>query len=167
MRMKFKKVLKCGACFWVWKNNGRKNPVLCPKCGKMKDARDRSEWAKQYLASHPERLEKFKKWARQRRKEEPTESNRNNRKSALLLVGNGNVKCENCGCDDVRFLEINHKNGNGNKELQKGKMSNKFYWDITMLRRKTNDLNILCKVCNNLYALEMKYGKTTYRVIYK
>jgi len=34
-------------------------------------------------------------------------------------------------------------------------------------RRKTSDLNLLCKVCNALHYLELKYGKTKHRVIYK
>ena len=161
---KHKKVLRCRECFWVWKNKEKKQIVTCPRCGRTKDSRDRKQWAKQYSLKNPQR---FKKLLETKRKISSTDANRNNRKSALLLVGNGNVRCENCGCEDIRFLEINHKNGGGNKELKRGKVSNKFYWDITMMRRKTSDLNILCKVCNNLHALELKYGKLSYRVTYQ
>lgn len=64
-------------------------------------------------------------------------------------------------------MEVNHKNGGGNKELKSGKHTNVFMWDIYMGRRKTDDLNLLCRVCNSLHYLEMKYGKTRIRVVYQ
>jgi hypothetical protein len=82
------------------------------------------------------------------------------------IVSKNNPVCENCGCTDIRLLEINHKNGGGTKEREKGKSSAKFAWNIYMGRRNIDDLNLLCKVCNALHALEMKFGKLPFTVIY-
>ena len=166
MKTKYKKVLRCRGCWWVWENKENKITVFCPKCGRKKDARNRKGWAGRYFKNNPERQKKLEKWNKLHRKETSKKANQNARKSALMLVGNGNVFCLYCGCDDVKILEINHKNGQGNKELQKGKYASKFYWDIIMLRRKTDDLNILCKICNALHYLELKYGKLPFKITY-
>ena len=52
-------------------------------------------------------------------------------------------------------------------ERSKGKASNKFVNDIFMGRRAVDDLNLLCKVCNALHALEMRFGKLPIKVIYE
>jgi hypothetical protein len=45
---------------------------------------------------------------------------RNKQRRIILLniISNNNPYCIRCGCDDIRLLEINHKNGGGNQELQ-------------------------------------------------
>jgi hypothetical protein len=30
---------------------------------------------------------------------------------ALIIVGKGCIECTNCGCNNIRILEINHLNG--------------------------------------------------------
>lgn len=74
--------------------------------------------------------------------------------------------CFMCHCDDIRLLEINHKNGGGTKELKKGRNARRFYLDIKHCRRGINDLNVLCRVCNNWDYLERKYGSLPYTVIW-
>ena len=72
------------------------------------------------------------------------------------------LKCVRCGCDDLRFLEINHKNG---KDPTGGGTS--LYYDVAACRRKTDDLELLCRPCNHIHYLEMKFGeKIPLRVIY-
>src|SRR3990167_5751796 len=71
-----------------------------------------------------------------------------NRLSALLIVGKGEMLCSNCKCDDMLLLEINHENGGGAKEQRLGLRGWRFYNAIIKGKRTTNDLNILCKVCN-------------------
>ena len=78
---------------------------------------------------------------------------------ALKIIGNGVIKCCNCGCNDPRLLEINHINGGGKQEIKRQKDYNKYYRDIKFGRRSKEDLNLLCRVCNALHYLEMKYGK--------
>ena len=82
---------------------------------------------------------------------------------ALIIVGNGIVRCFNCGCDNLGLIEINHLNGGGTKELfQK---SHKFYLDIVKGRRVIDDLNLLCRVCNHAYYVKLKYG-ADYKIKY-
>lgn len=82
------------------------------------------------------------------------------RRRNILLKVSDNLICERCGCDLVELLEINHKNGGGLKEV--GRKNQKFYTAILNGSRTTDDLNILCKMCNILHYIEMKYGKQPY-----
>ena len=78
------------------------------------------------------------------------------------------MKCANCGCDDPRFLEINHIKGGGNQEHKKrGKnVTRNMILLIYLKKRGIEDLNILCKICNALDYLERKYGHTRLRVVW-
>lgn len=78
---------------------------------------------------------------------------------ALTIIGNGTIKCCNCGCDDERFIEINHIHGGGTQQIKRSKDYNKYYRDIKFGRRSIRDLNLLCRVCNSLHYLQMKYGE--------
>ena len=78
----------------------------------------------------------------------------------LLKKISNDIKCVRCGCDDWRFLEINHINGGGNKEA---KIYRKTTRSINEIIRKgwrtTVDLNLLCRPCNSIDHLERKYNK--------
>jgi len=78
------------------------------------------------------------------------------RLNALKIVGKGKLECSNCSCKDVRILEINHVNGGGNQET-KWLASSRFFLDIVQGKRKTDDLNLLCKVCNIAHFVKLKY----------
>lgn len=78
------------------------------------------------------------------------------------MVGNGVIKCENCGCDDESLIEINHINGGGTKEIRSGYS---YVFAIIKGRRKVDDLNLLCKLCNTLHYIDMKYGREKYEAI--
>lgn len=79
----------------------------------------------------------------------------------LNIVGKGVIKCANCGCDKIELLEINHMNGGGTLENNNVGI---FICNILGGRRKTDDLNLLCKVCNSLHYLELKHGKLPYKI---
>ena len=119
----------------------------------------RSKYSKQYYIKHKEYLIKCVK-----------ERDTKLRINVLNIISEGNPYCIRCGCDDVRLLEINHKYGGGNKELtkerQEGRKTLSFYRDIIKGKRKTDDLELLCRVCNSWHYLELKYGKLPYKVIY-
>jgi len=76
-------------------------------------------------------------------------------------------KCAKCGCDNYDALEINHLNGGGRKEAKK--ISNKaFYLAILNGTRQTDDLDIRCKVCNNVHYLKkIKKLSGTWTVFWK
>ena len=81
------------------------------------------------------------------------------------------MKCSMCGCDDTRFLEVNHIKGGGRKEQQRFKEeSHNSNQNIIMLihkgKRGVEDLNLLCRVCNSIDHLERKYGKTGLKVVW-
>lgn len=166
-KTKLKKRIICRTCFIAFENKSTKIRTNCPCCGKVIDARIRTEWAKKYNKKHPERVKGYKQYDKKYKKERGKVCRERVRKVVFNIISNNKSVCANCGCDDLRFLEVNHINGGGNKELQKGKNTNVFMWNIYMGRRKTDDLNLLCKVCNSLHYLGLKYGKTRHRVIYQ
>ena len=142
----------------------------CKNCQKAKRA-------KYYDENKSDELKKRVKWREfnkdkdalsfQRWKKKNPESygcswkkyNAKRRKNVLLMVSD-NLICERCGCDTIELLEINHKNGGGLKEVKRS--NQKFYTSILNGSRTTDDLNILCKMCNILHYIEMKYGKQPY-----
>ena len=72
----------------------------------------------------------------------------------LELLGN---KCEKCGNEDTRVLQVNHLRGGGGKEWQSN--HRQLYKAIVEGSRCTNDLNILCVNCNTLYSYERNREK--------
>jgi len=79
------------------------------------------------------------------------------------------MKCAMCGCDDTRFLEVNHIKGGGKKE-QRGykeeghKLGHNMILLIYRGKRGLEDLNLLCRACNSIDHLERVYGHTGLRV---
>jgi hypothetical protein len=71
----------------------------------------------------------------------------------LEIVGKGKVECCNCGCKDIRILEINHIYGLPDKSDRKN-----LYTRIRKGERKTEDLNILCMLCNIAYYIKLNTG---------
>lgn len=63
-------------------------------------------------------------------------------------------KCAYCGCDVIKALEINHKDGGGNQEMRDRKnWRRQYYLDILSGRRTTDDLELTCKICNAWHHL--------------
>jgi len=169
-KAKLKEWVKCRQCCRAFHNTESKIEIVC-ECGKRIDTRDKSGQFAKYLAKHPEkaaaRLAQAKEYDNANKRIRGKAMRERVRLTNFNIVSGNNPICENCGCSDVRLLEINHKNGGGTKERAKGKSSNEFAWNIYMGRRSVDDLNLLCKVCNALHALEMKFGKLPIRVIYE
>jgi len=77
------------------------------------------------------------------------------------------LKCTMCGCDDRRFLEVNHIKGGGSKEHSKNsKEGNNMILLIHKGKRGLEDLNLLCRACNSLDHLERVHGHTGLRVVW-
>jgi hypothetical protein len=66
------------------------------------------------------------------------------RAKVVALLGG---KCAECSVSDPRVLEINHIHGGGRKEVSHGR-GIAFLYDILAGRRRTDDLNVLCRPCN-------------------
>ena len=63
------------------------------------------------------------------------------------------MECVRCGCDDIRLLEINHKNGGGRLD------NRNIIQRIRTKERKTDDLELLCRPCNAIHFIEKKFGE--------
>lgn len=107
------------------------------------------------------RREYLKKW---RKKNTGYEKAR--RLRAMEVVGNGVLKCSNCGCDKINILEIDHINGNGTKEHRQQTV-HAFYTAIANGTRTTDDLRILCKVCNQLAYVQNYFGIKGHQVLWQ
>lgn len=66
----------------------------------------------------------------------------------------GGAACRNCGCDELSFLELNHKNGGGCQDLRE--IGNRLYDLILKGERVPADYEVLCRVCNALDHLKRK-----------
>jgi hypothetical protein len=76
------------------------------------------------------------------------------RLEALYIVGNGKIECARCGCNDIRAIEINHIGCNAYSETGKSNIAT----NIVKGKRKIDDLNLLCRVCNAAYYIEKRYN---------
>ena len=77
------------------------------------------------------------------------------------------MKCAMCGCDDTRFLEVNHIKGGGRKEQSQPRNENhNMILRIHKGKRGLEDLNLLCRACNSIDHLERLYGHTGLRVVW-
>ena len=84
------------------------------------------------------------------------------RKDALLIVGEGELKCCRCGCDELQLLEINHIDGYDKQEKARSGLN---LWRVIVRgNRKVNDLNILCKACNILHYIKLNFGLDQYEI---
>lgn len=63
----------------------------------------------------------------------------------------GGPSCVYCGCDNMQALEINHKKDFGTREH-----GTKLLNDICSGRKKKEDFEIVCRVCNALHYMKMK-----------
>ena len=135
---------------------------------------DKKEYEKKYREKHREYYNKYHREYMKKYGSEHKENMKQYQKKykikirdkVLNVISNDNPHCIRCGCDDKRFLEINHKNGGGHQEKQVS--NNKlFYKDILIGRRKINDLELLCRVCNARHYLELKFGELPYEIFYK
>lgn len=132
-----------------------KQKSVCKECT--------AKWRQANKDKLKERQAKWKKSHPDKYKETYIKYNRIRKIKVLEKVANGsNLKCRRCGCDFIDLLEINHINGGGGKECNKSYQ--KFCTAILNGSRSINDLEILCKLCNNLHYLEMKFGKTQYEL---
>lgn len=100
----------------------------------------------------PEKNREYQRnWQRKRRNKQK-EYDRRVRIRVLEKLGG---KCVYCGCDNFNALEINHINGCGRREKrERWKSGSKaYYLAILNGSRKTDDLELTCRVCNAYHYL--------------
>lgn len=109
------------------------------------------EYAKGYYKEHREEIRKHQ----QERK----------LKALQKVSGQERPICVGCGCDDIRLLQINHINGGGSQEQKE--VGSNFYARIVNGSRTVDGLNILCRPCDGVHYLRMKYGNIPIKVVWK
>lgn len=152
-----KDVLKCRKCDFVWRRIADGISQKCPSCGSSVEARKRK--GNRNLNNLIERSVSYPEAVKAGRKRH----RKSLRRSVLLLIGCGVIRCSRCGCDDERMIEINHKNGGGAREYR-SIGSARFYYLIAKLERDVSDLELCCRVCNSLHYLEQQYGNLPFTV---
>ena len=130
-----------------------------------------AKYMREYYRKNKEKLDDSRRqWAKRYPEKVKAASKKSKKKVRLdvlrMLSDGGKPVCVRCGCDDIRLLEINHINGGGSKEKKGGKGAD-FCFKIKQGKRKTDDLNVLCRVCNAWHALELKYGKLPFKIKYE
>jgi hypothetical protein len=81
------------------------------------------------------------------------------RLKALQMIAKSDIpKCANCGCDFLPILEVNHKHGQGSKEYREIGSAIGLFRAIVTGVRGTDDLEVLCEVCNRFHYVKMRYG---------
>ncbi len=161
---KIKDIVVCRSCYCSFRPKRGRIRENCPDCGKELDVRNRK---KQYQKRSRATL---LKWIKNNPKKIKI-SRDNHRKKLRIgvlkkITNYKKIVCIACGCNDIRLLEINHKNGGGTKENKRiGSM--RLYYDILYEKRTVKDLEILCRVCNSLHYLELKFGKLPFKIIWK
>lgn len=158
--------LLCRRCGADWDYDGPTNVTKCPYCGATKDARDR----RQYTATRARAVrtkDSLREWCA-----DATNRHKRGKKKRLLIkrrvffniAGSIYPRCVRCGCNDMRLLEVNHKDGGGRQEFKRKGQG--FYLDVANGRRPTDDLEILCRPCNAIHYLESRFGPLPIRVIW-
>ena len=110
------------------------------------------QWDRRYIETHREYVNAYnrKKW--------PTMI-QDLKLKAFSKISNGKIECSRCGCPVLKCLEVNHIHGGGTKDTTMYDRNQRFYRDVVSCRRKTDDLNLLCRGCNGFDHLERIYGK--------
>lgn len=115
---------------------------------------DYNAYYRNYYKTHPEQDKKRKI----RSKENYAKWYEIFKLGSMRMVSKSTIpKCIYCKCDDLRILQINHKNLGGTRERKNNKLTH-LYRDIYCGRRKTDDLEVTCIVCNMKHYAEKKFG---------
>jgi len=110
------------------------------------------EWQRQNRKLHPEKWRKYDTDCKRR-------ANHRRRMKIIELLGG---KCVRCGFIDWRALQIDHVNGNGQKDIR---AQNSILYYKRVLRRileGSKDYQLLCANCNWIKRYEKReyvYGK--------
>ena len=138
---------------------------LCGLCGKPKVSKTMCQ---DCLNALKNRNKFYKESNPKKFKEQQTMYSKKWHREALEKISKDKgieVKCK-CGCSNVEFLEIDHINNDGSIEREK-LSGQSFHLAIIKGKRKTDDLTILCKVCNFAKYCSMKIKKGDWKITFK
>jgi len=118
----------------------------------IKNLEERKIYYKKYNIDNKKKIQIQRKGYRQRK-----------RLKALNIVGKCILKCVMCGCENIDALTINHNDSNGSKDREENTRS--IIDRIVDGSRKTDDLSIMCYMCNWNFYQKYKFG-LNYTVIF-
>ena len=127
--------------------------------------KSRKQTNREYYLKNKERISRRDKEYYLKNKERIRRRENNLREKALEIVGRGKLECINCGCNKIKILEINHKNGGGSEEVKKyykGRYT--FYSAIISGKRSIEDVEILCKPCNQIHYVGFKFNVLGFKI---
>jgi hypothetical protein len=126
---------------------------------------EKTKYAAKYARSHKREITGYTMKYRQAHKEEIAKYHaeyRQDIKRQTMIKVSGKVECvaQGCGCDDLRFLELDYKDGGHNALVRAGKLNagRQLYRDIISGRVDPNLFEVLCRAHNAVYHLEKKLG---------
>ena len=114
-------------------------------------------YAQKYYQKNKKKLDKINKKYNKNHKKQINNTIRKRwaiiRQKILEEVGNS--KCKKCGVEDIRVLQLDHINGNGNilaKQITSGSMRHYYYYNNLELAKK--ELQVLCANCHMIKTIE-------------
>lgn len=117
---------------------------------------------------------KFNEWSRINRQKnrhrinEWKKINREERRLHALqkICGKEVPECKYCRCDDIRILQVNHKNGTTKERKINGKMILDNINTILSGKQKIDDLEVTCILCNWNYFIKKRFGIDNLKVVW-
>lgn len=137
-----------------------KQAKFCSRSCYLKTWREKNKdkikkYSLQYRMNHPDKYKENIKKSNKTRRDSGYQSNWYLNRKLRVFKMLGGPRCVYCSCDDLRALEVNHKNGEGRKDAKRGM---NLYNSILRGERPVDDLEVACKVCNSRHYLVRKYG---------
>lgn len=156
-KSRLKSHLICKGCGAEWEYKGLVIYSKCPYCGKKVDARNRAG-EKSIPAGESESLKKWKADAERLRASGQRHYILSRKRAFFKICGSASPKCVRCQCDDLRLLEINHKDPATSGGKNRTSAGNGFLKAIINGKHPVEGLELLCRPCNAIHYLEFKFG---------
>jgi hypothetical protein len=117
----------------------------------------RVPYQRQWQAEHPEQVRASKQAYRERTREKEREYSQSKRvRNRLQVLSALGGKCDRCGIDDWRVLQIDHIDGGGTRERKQVTSIDRYYKDMLLTPEK---YQVLCANCHQIKRYEEREGK--------
>jgi hypothetical protein len=124
----------------------------------------RTQHIEYYEKEKESRLKYRKNYYKNNRKEEIKKNKIYRRKILIELFELLENKCNRCGITDKRVLQVDHKDGGGNRHRKVRGAAYTYYQDmINSVKLGKNEYQLLCSNCNIIEGIEKGYKKTIWK----
>jgi hypothetical protein len=113
----------------------------------------KKDYLKTYYETHKEQFRNYERKHRDERIKNKKIRILKLKSKIFHLLGD---KCVKCGFSDIRILQIDHINGNGNKEIKQFRGYREGYYGFVLksIENKEEKYQLLCPNCNWLKRIE-------------